>query len=106
MYALAKGEFFGAHAPVQLSGKCWRKLHVGTQESVPELCGGRRRLRSPNGTAHAVLAPARRFSGAPVKPVAAPMPNISSQRGHEFAGEPRSARSITRRAMRSTTVSK
>src|SRR6202046_4734844 len=106
MYPVAEREFLRSHARSQLSAKRGRKLHVRTQEPVPKLRGGRRRLRSPDGTAHAVFAPARPFSGAPVKPVAAPMPNISSQRGQEFAGEPWSARSITRRAMRSTTVSK
>ena len=51
--------------------------------------------------AHAVRAIA---FGAPVNPAAAPMPSISSQRGQGFEGAPFSARSITRRAIFSTTV--
>src|SRR6266481_10129 len=44
--------------------------------------------------------------GAPVNPAAAPTPSISSQRGHGFDGAPCNARSITSRAIFSTTISK
>src|ERR1700693_4569774 len=50
--------------------------------------------------------------GAPVKPATPPscvpavLPTISSQRGHELQTSPLSARSITRRAILSTTCSK
>src|SRR5579859_651093 len=44
--------------------------------------------------------------GAPVNPLAAPTPSISSQRGHGFETSPCRARSMTRRAILSTTCSK
>src|SRR5881227_2565530 len=60
----------------------------------------------PAAGAAADRCPAEALFGAPVKPAAAPMPSISSQCGQGFEALPWSARSITRRAIFSTTCSK
>src|SRR5208282_65446 len=71
-------------------------------------CGGHADL-SPVEAADAPGAidwPTATLLGAPVKPPAAPMPSISSQRGQGKEAAPWRARSITRRAIFSTTCSK
>src|SRR5262245_32777882 len=98
-----------------------------SQQSVPEL--GRRAGHGAHGMArnragaHLALAPASAelaelvavtFAvatcaaafGAPMTPEAAPTPSSSSQRGHGFDAAPLSARSITRRDILSSTISK
>ncbi len=67
------------------------ELDVRTEERRPDIRGG-----------HGVFF----LLGAPVNPAAAPIPSISSQRGQLVAGSSLSARSITSRAMASTTCSK
>src|SRR5207245_3294047 len=60
----------------------------------------------PAAGAAADFCPAAALFGAPVNPAAAPTPSMSSQRGQGCEALPFSARSITSRAIFSTTCSK
>ncbi len=104
--AVAERQPFGAHACVHFRAECRAEFNIRAQQPVPNAGWRRRRAHCVCRLAHAFLASAFCRDGAPVKPAAAPMPTISSHRGHGFAGLPLRARSITRRAMRSTTCSK
>src|SRR5580765_3528086 len=89
-------------------------------QNVVPLCGRiGRGYRWCGGAGHFVLSPgfpaeipgandwpAAMLLGAPVNPLAAPTPSIPSHRGHGFEASPCRARSMTRRAILSTTCSK
>src|SRR6516164_3007367 len=92
-----------------------RRFEQGTKEFVPILDrigvsrfswfrGSHRRAVVGGG----VLAACALWTvrGAPVKPAGDPIPSISSQRGQVLATLPCTARSITKRAIFSTTCSK
>src|SRR3989441_838090 len=94
----------------EFPGEIRSAVEFRPEQAVPEIrrITGHRRRRSACAVRHAFAPdfPATAIFGAAVKPAAAPMPSISSQRGQVFATFPWSARSITSLDMRSTTRSK
>src|SRR5882724_10553110 len=131
---VAKGELGLAHALEQILGKRWHSQKCRLQNFVPFLLRRRRCRRRCGSARHFVVVPddpagrvavagaacvfaagadgppadcaAAALFGAPVKPAAAPIPSISSQRGHGFVALPFTARSTASRAIFSTTISK
>src|SRR6266851_9220224 len=134
VHAIAIGELGFPHSLEQILRKRRHSQERRFQNLVPFLLGGRRRHRRCGRACHFVVVPddpagrvalagsawvfvagadcppadcaAAALFGAPVNPAAEPIPSISSQRGHGFEALPFSARSMTSRAIFSTTISK
>src|SRR5882724_6629378 len=135
VYAVAKSEFCLTQSLVEIFREFRRATQLRLEQLVPLFgcrAGGRTPRRSrrrshthfvfapplPEPTTELLADPLREIVavafaaavcadfGAPVNPAAAPTPSISSHFGQGFDGAPLSARSITSRAIFSTTMSK
>src|SRR5579871_3420113 len=119
VHAVAKRQLLFAQRFVESFCEFTRARHTRFQQRVPDFgrilracpeCRSAAHVAFGSGTtaftcAVAVALCAAAF-GAPTNPPDAPIPSISSQRGHGFDGAPFSARSITRRDILSSTISK
>src|SRR5215831_17775177 len=129
MYSVAERELCRAQFVVELFGELRGPCELLLEQSVPELGrwtgNGAHGIGRSRAAAHLAFAPASADApelatvvvtlaaatcaaalGAPMTPEAAPTPSISSQRGHGFDAAPLSARSMTRRDILSSTISK
>src|SRR5579859_1111209 len=120
---VAESEVCAAQPFKQVFRQRGKAQERGFQNFGPILCRIGRSLRRCRSAGHFALGsgdgeeklaagrgaddwPAAMLLGAPLNPLAAPTPSISSQRGHGFETSPCRARSMTRRAILSTTCSK